>query len=149
MWGLCHVTIYLRDVPLSSLRAWCNVIGLKIGNVLSSINFIPSLCCINLSHFLKEYFYNFCWDKGFYGNLLWKCHFTSFPWDTVVGDYINTMKKTTFNFVWLLNSLDTHKHRSQDNLSIKKTSLWFRVKFEKKLVNNENLNIKVVFIVLI
>ena len=45
---------------------------------------------------------------------------------TVVGDYINTMKTTfylNFNLYQAYISMDTHKHRSQEKLSIKKASL--------------------------
>ena len=46
----------------------------------------------------------------------------------VIGDYSNTIK-TTFDLNFdlnqsVLNSMDTHKHRSQENLLIKKPSLW-------------------------
>ena len=41
----------------------------------------------------------------------------------MVGDYINTMK-TTFDLnielYQAVNTLDTHKHRSQENMPIKK-----------------------------
>ena len=43
---------------------------------------------------------------------------------TVEGDYINTMKTTlNFNLYQAYISMDTHKHRSQEKLSIKKASL--------------------------
>ena len=42
---------------------------------------------------------------------------------TVVGDYINTMKTTILIKIKLLNSMDTQKHISQENLLIKKAFL--------------------------
>ena len=45
---------------------------------------------------------------------------------TVEGDYINTMKTTfylNFNLYQVYISMDTHKHRSQEKLSINKASL--------------------------
>ena len=45
---------------------------------------------------------------------------------TVIGDYINTMKTTLeFNFYFYqsVKHTDTHKHRSQEKLSIKKASV--------------------------
>ena len=42
---------------------------------------------------------------------------------TVASDYINTMKTTyefNFHLIKLLNSMDTQKHGSQENLSMKK-----------------------------
>jgi len=56
--------------------------------------------------------------------------FLSLYSDTVVGDYTNRMNTTSISililiYIKLLNSIDsnTHKHRSQDKLSIKKASL--------------------------
>ena len=43
----------------------------------------------------------------------------------VVGDYINPMKYFRFQvfiYIKLLHRTDTHKHRSQEKLSIKKGS---------------------------
>ena len=44
----------------------------------------------------------------------------NFAFNTVVGDNINT-RKTIYNK--LLNSMDTHKHKSQEKQSVKKGSL--------------------------
>ena len=66
--------------------------------------------------------------------------------------YINTMKTTfEFNFSFKLNSMDTHKHKIQENLSIQFSLITYTCKLliRKKLVNNQNLNKKVVFIVVI
>ena len=43
---------------------------------------------------------------------------------TVDGDYINTILSISILIcLQLLNNMDTHKHRSQEKLSIKKVSL--------------------------
>ena len=73
---------------------------------------------------------------------------------TIVGDYIKIMK-TTFDFNFdlypALNSIDTQKHGSKEKLSIKKIFSLTACKLviQEKLVNNYNLNKKVVLIILI
>ena len=59
-----------------------------------------------------------------------KSNFLSLYSDAVVGDYTNRMNTTSISililiYIKLLNSIDsnTHKHRSQEKLSIKKASL--------------------------
>ena len=48
-------------------------------------------------------------------------------------------------------ALDTHKHGKKEKLSIKKnfSANTCKIEIQKQLVNNQNLNKKVVFIVLI
>ena len=50
-------------------------------------------------------------------------------------------------YIKLFKSMDTHKHRNTEKLSIKKSVSLITCKLEirKKLVNNENLNKKVVY----
>ena len=69
----------------------------------------------------------------------------------MVGYYIITIKTTfDFNFIKikLFNSIDKHKHISLAKVSIKKASLC-KLVIRKKVVENQNLDKKVVFIVLI
>ena len=71
----------------------------------------------------------------------------------MVGGFINTMK-TTFDFnLDLYQAFKQHgytKHGNKEKLSIKKkASLCKLFNSKKKLLNNQNLNKNVVFIVLI
>ena len=68
---------------------------------------------------------------------------------TVVGDYINTIK-TAFDFNFDLYQA-FKQHGYKENPLIKKNFSLIICKLEilKKLVNNKNLNQKVVFIILV
>jgi len=63
--------------------------------------------------------------------------------DTVVGDYINTIRQLLISiliYILLLNSMDKLKHTSQKKLLIKKASLCLLanvLEVIKKLVNNK------------
>jgi len=64
---------------------------------------------------------------------------------------ISILQKQLSIFIKLLNNIDTHEHENKESCPLKASleNYTSKLLIRKKLTNNQNLNKKVVFIVLI